>query len=599
VKDIWPAKDPYFIHAGAEQTSQAQGSCPVGAVFAASESKGTDLPALSRWIAALSNESGWDDALGECHSTGTRPDSRPTRALLLRQRTKLPALLLRLKRHGVQPYVLAASGFWDSPGIRLLMAALEAFAHPNRPLPCAILLRHFAGLSDLELHRMRRDKAINGIGDLDIESAPIEKRPKIAWLKALQTASAQGIAASLLANGNLLSIIASLDVHGVMEPPRARRNLAGFLSTLQGLPASPATAFALLNEMRGGPARGDLPATSQDADLLIQTVHASKGLEYDDVILPLLNTRKTSIRKGHLLADPGTGAPMLAWRFAEEPGKNYELISDLVESRQRRDELNLFYVAMTRAKKRLCLLIQAQKSKNVNDKDAKSKDKENEGDKSHISWAQLGKELFECHPGMLELTEPPSIRTHDRQDVHQPKTPEKPTNQPNEAFSAAAPPSLDAPYDHENLRARQEGEEMHTYLQNLLVRWEDPKAFADVLDSPPPMPNAKENAMRFLDAFESLGWRHLHRRTEMGLQGASASGTKGRADLVVWDRDCTYIIDFKNIKKLSEESKETYTQQLNRYAAAIARQDQGTPVRAWLVLLKSGEWKELEVMVSG
>jgi ATP-dependent exoDNAse (exonuclease V) beta subunit len=252
---------------------------------------------------------------------------------------------------------------------------------------------------------------------------------------------------------------------------------------------------------------------------------------------------------------------------------------------------------MTRAKKRLCLLIQTQKSEKVDGKGVKSKGKknENESDKSHNSWAQLGKELFDCHPGMLELAEPPSIPTHDRQDIHRPKTPEKPARPLSEAFSLAAPPSLDAPYDHENLRARQEGEEMHAYLQNLLVRWEAPEAFASVLDSPPPIPSAKKNAMRFLEEFESRGWRHLHRRTEMGLQGASASGTKGRADLVVWDRDCTYIIDFKNIQKLSEESKETYTQQLNRYAAAIARQDHGTSVRAWLVLLKSGEWKEVTV----
>jgi ATP-dependent exoDNAse (exonuclease V) beta subunit len=457
VKDLWPAKDASFAHAGAEQEPQAKGSCPVGAAFVASESRGTDLPALSRWIAALSNESGWDGALGKCPETKVRPDSRPTRALLLRQRTKLPALLLRLKRHGVQPYVLAVSGFWDSPGIRLLMAALEAFAHPNRPLPCAILLRHFAGLSDLELHRMRRDKetggikGIRGIGSLDIESAPIEKRPKVAWLKALQTTSAQGIAASLLAHGDLLPIIASLDAHGVMEPPRARRNLAGFLSMLQALPASPATAFALLNELRDGPVRGDLPAASQDADLLIQTVHASKGLEYDDVILPLLHTRKTSIRKGRLLTNPDTGTPMLAWRFGEEPGKNHEMISGLVESQQRRDELNLFYVAMTRAKKRLCLLIQTQKSAKVNGKGAKGKSKENESEKSHNSWAQLGKELFVRHPGMLELADPPSMPAHGRQgaqaqEAHEkprqeaPGKPPPPTPPPGEAPPQAAPP---------------------------------------------------------------------------------------------------------------------------------------------------------------
>ncbi|MDR0498833.1 MAG: UvrD-helicase domain-containing protein [Holophagales bacterium] len=571
VSKIW-SENAAIEHTEANQLPRAQGDCPVGAVMAAGPSIGTDLPALSQWIAALSHESGWEDALG-----GTSiPGSQPTRALLLRQRTKLPTLLIRLKKHGIQPYVLAKEGFWDSPGTRLVMMALEAFAYPNRSLPCAVLMRHFVGLSDSELHQIGE---IKGIGYIKPEDIPVKKRSYAVWLQSLMSATTQQIAAALLAQGNLLSIIASLDVHGAMEPDRARRNLAGFLAMLQDYPASPVAAFALLDELRNGPERGDLPSVSRDADLIIQTAHGSKGLEYDNVILPLLNNRKTGVKKGHILTNPATKQLMFAWKLGNELGSDYRLIKDLTDLRQRRDDLNLLYVALTRAKKRLCLLIQAPE---------KPKKAVKQTETPNNSWARLGSELLKHHGKLLELSDPPPMPP---QNKYQRPVLEKPLNKTESSLYQLIP----APHDHhsqiENLRLRREGEAMHTYLQNLLVRWEDTESFNHVLNNPPPVHNAKENAMRFLDVFESRGWRYLRRRTEMRLQGASPYGTGGRADLVVWDRDCIHIIDFKNTHELTAESKDTYTQQLNRYASALNAQN--ASVKGWLALLKSGAWIEI------
>jgi ATP-dependent exoDNAse (exonuclease V) beta subunit len=146
------------------------------------------------------------------------------------------------------------------------------------------------------------------------------------------------------------------------------------------------------------------------------------------------------------------------------------------------------------------------------------------------------------------------------------------------------------------LRLRQEGEAMHAYLQNLLVRWEDNESFERVFQSPPSIPNAKENAIRFLDALESKGWRHCHRRTELNLPGASPTGTTGRADLVVWDSDTIHIVDFKNVQKLTLESAETYAQQINRYARALSG-THNAPIKGWLALLKSGVWEEVRIDV--
>jgi len=579
VNNIWSERAA-IEHQEADQVPRAHGDCPVGAVLTPGPSNGTDLPALSQWIAVLSHESGWENTLGGTPLTG----SRPTRALLLRQRTKLPALLIRLKKHGIHPYVLAKEGFWDSPGTRLLMAALEAFAYPNRPLPCAVLMRHFAGLSDNEMRQMGGFK---GIGSLDIEKIPAEKRQCAAWLQSLMPAPTQRIVASLLAQGNLLAVITSLDAHGAMEPDRARRNLAGFLAMIQDSPANPGTAYALLDELRNGPERGDLPSVSQNSDLIIQTVHGSKGLEYDSVILPLLNNRSTPVKKGRLLTDPDSKQLMFAWKLGSEPGRDYKRIKELAELRHRRDNLNLLYVALTRAKKRLCLLIQApEKPKET----AKRSEKQNEN--PSYSWAQLGTELLKCHDKMLELGDPPPI---PQQSQFQRPVPGRPLNEicleTSLYATILAEPDTDIKHNIENLRLRQEGEAMHTYLQNLLARWEDAEAFNNLLNNPPPVHNAKENAMRFLDAFDSRGWRYLRRRTEMRLQGASQYGTSGRADLVVWDSDCVHIMDFKHTHELTTESEAAYIQQLNRYASAINTRN--LPLKAWLVLLKSGVWKEM------
>jgi ATP-dependent exoDNAse (exonuclease V) beta subunit len=594
VKKIWPAKDAAFKGMEADQVPLAKGDCRVGAVFVASKSKGTDLPSLSSWIAALSSESGWEEAF----DNNSGDASASTRALLLRQRTKLPDLLLRLKKEGIQPYVLAKEGFWDSPGIRLVMAGLEAAAHPSRPLPCAILLRHLIGLSDSELHRLM---PIRGIDNLDSEKIPIEKRPAIAWLQSIRTSSSQEFAASLLAQGNLLAAMASLDAHGAMEPARARRNLAGFLAMLQDCPANPGTAFAILDEWRNGKEQGDLPSSGYDADLIIQTVHGSKGLEYDNVVLPLLNNRIGGAKKGHIATSPDDGSLLFAWKLGNEPGEAYQKIVEMVEARQRRDDLNLFYVAITRAKKRLCLLIQAPEKENsekemseAQKKRAKTRvEAETKEQKPHFSWAQMGKELTASHQDLAELEAPPPA-AKPRQLCQPVLNRPKHEMQLFESTSALDASDLSSPeYNAENLRARHEGEAMHAYIQNLLVRWEDAEAFDQLLNTPPDLPNAKENALRFLDSFESRGWRSLRRRTELNLEGAAAGGGKGRADLVVWDSGCIHIIDFKNIHKLTAENLETFSRQLNRYASAMG--NEGNPIRCWLALLKSGDWREVAV----
>jgi hypothetical protein len=114
------------------------------------------------------------------------------------------------------------------------------------------------------------------------------------------------------------------------------------------------------------------------------------------------------------------------------------------------------------------------------------------------------------------------------------------------------------------------------------------------LNNPPSIANAREIAKKFFEAIESRGWRHLRRRTEMALYDAFVSKNKGRADLVIWDEDCINIIDFKHISRLTAEDETLYAQQLNRYARSINAGHKR--VKGWLVLLKSGEWREMPII---
>jgi len=585
VDEVWPRLDPSAGDLDGWQASALQGALPVGLVRADMPSSWADLTALSDWITGLSREAGWQQCLGVSPKPGPR-----RRALLLKQRTRLPVLLQRLKAKGIQPYVVAKAGFWDSPGIRLVMAALEAVAHPERPLPCASLLRQVAGLSDEAITRLALSRegrpGLPGLGALnpealDPEVLSAEHQAAVRWLLGLRQATTQEIAGRLLQQGSVLRLIGAQAVHGAMEPLRARRNLAAFLAMLLALPASPSVAFAWLADERAGAERGDLPALAEEADLIIQTAHGSKGLEYEDVILPLLHARPRSFQRGEVRTQPDRGDLQFAWKLGNHPGRAYGELKPLAEARQRRDELNLLYVALTRSRERLCLLLQEPKKQ--------------EPPETSRTWAQFGQHLAAAHAELKLLDQAPLPAPAS-------KSRDEALAAPVDRIAGRVSLTSDEPevrlHDgvpaEDRSQARQAGEVVHAFLRDLLVRWEDGPAFAACLEAAPPVAHLRENALRFLEQFEARGWRALRRRTELPLEGAAASGAVGRADLVVWDQDRLHLLDFKHSKAFGPDELAAYQDQLARYAGALSRKE-GLPVEAWLVALRSGDWVKVPV----
>jgi ATP-dependent exoDNAse (exonuclease V) beta subunit len=561
VEELWPMADPkHAPEDGAQEAARPEGPA-VALVRREGRGTGQDLVDAADWIAALARPEGFDAAAGPA------PEGPRRRALLLRQRTRLPRLRMLLHRAGVEPFVLSQEGFWDSPGVRLLRAALEWAAHPERPLPRAVLLRQWVGLTDGAITALhQREGRLPDPADLAEEGLDAAQAEAVAQLRALRGQGTAALAGGLLSQGPLWRLLAATERHGAQEPFRARRNLGAFVALLLGLPDSPAAALAALDELAGGAPKGDVPAEPEGADLLIQTAHASKGLEYEDVILPCLSPRKPAVASGQVgtLAD---GRFTQGWRLGKVEGPRLRALKADEEARHLRDELNLFYVALTRAKERLVLLAA----------------KKGEGP-SWAHWAEaLGTRLSLPEPSLPPL----APRRRAESELSGLEAP------------MFRPPLLPAGAQEEDEAARQqrmqEGELMHAYLRDLLLRWEDETAFQACLDASPPVAKAKEMALRALAALEHQGWRHLPRRTELPLAGTAASGALGRADLVLWapDRhrpDAIHLVDFKHSSTFDAEALETYRAQLARYAAALSAQ---APVTAWLLALRSGELVEV------
>ncbi len=108
------------------------------------------------------------------------------------------------------------------------------------------------------------------------------------------------------------------------------------------------------------------PAATQ---VQVMTVHSAKGLEFDAVILPELDVR-FSLRESELFAsrpDPAGLLETISHSRSEEVCRMHPLLSALWSersSRELREALCLLYVAMTRARFRLDMLVQHQRDPN-------------------------------------------------------------------------------------------------------------------------------------------------------------------------------------------------------------------------------------------
>ncbi len=587
VAEVVPRLDPSAADPDGLQRDGGRGRGEPRVLLARVDSekpKGADLPAAAPWIAALASGAGWPAEGGEA------PRSR---ALLLPRRTGLPALRRRLQARGVDPLVVSQDGFWESPGVRALVNLLACLARPRDPRPLLAVLRGpWCGMTDAALLEVAVPLA-GSWADVDAGVLPEAAAEALGWLRGLAPLGTPDVLARALARPGLLESLGALEAHGALEPERARRNLDRFVDLALALPGHLGTAWTELARRRQRPEGDAPPASGATGALLIQTVHASKGLEYDDVLLPMLAYRAQGIRRGHLGRVAEGPHLVLGWKLGKAAGPHYRDLQAAEAARSKREDLNLLYVGLTRARERLALLQQWSAKDGGSEAPAPATRRVEE--KRSYQWSHVAEDLADLG-GLPRLELPPeAVATPIGSDAVLPSPPASPV-------AAYTPPR--GPEPPERAARRREGIVLHALLRECLVRAaQDPAAVEAHLARSPLVvqaPGARARVEAFLAALEAKGWARLPRRTELPLPGAGVAGGLGFADLVLWEPDRRdperiHLVDFKLASELDPARLEAYAAQLRGYAAALKARHPRAALQAHLWDLEAGRWVALDV----
>jgi ATP-dependent exoDNAse (exonuclease V) beta subunit len=253
------------------------------------------------------------------------------------------------------PYVAAAgSGFLDRQEIYDLENALAFLACPEDSQSLFAILRSpMFGLSDDLLHGLAQGrtqslwKTLLQLRDnqaLDLEIIENAVLVLANLLKHSGSKPLPELVAQIIHDTSFdISLLALPDGH------QRARNLWRFIHLAEENSMLPIKDFLVsLEDMRALNIKvADAPLDSRQA-VKLMTIHASKGLEFPAVILPVLNTSEE--RGNRLIFHREFGLAFDTTRNREEKPGSYRIARYLDKDMQIAEKKRLFYVAMTRAR---------------------------------------------------------------------------------------------------------------------------------------------------------------------------------------------------------------------------------------------------------
>ncbi len=349
-------------------------------------------------------------------------EGRPLKAsaaLLMRNRATQPVFLAALREAKVPVHVLGIGGLLEQPEIADLVSALSVIDDPAAGTELVRLLagpRWRIGVADLHaLSRIAswlrdRDLAQRAFSD-EVKArlrASVARTDGVSLVDALDFVATASDGHSQLAKlspaglerlrdaGRLFATLRTrtaldlpdlvltvehelmLDIEVAANPSRTMGEAPreAFHEALDGYLAlaDHATLGGFLGWLREAEWRDNLSPRSEDPEpgtVQVLTIHGSKGLEWDHVVVPRLVTDELPskprdgttgwLKLGVLpyeLRGDAAELPVFAWRGAEtrkELLQRREVFSEQVGAHLEREERRLAYVAVTRARHRLLL----------------------------------------------------------------------------------------------------------------------------------------------------------------------------------------------------------------------------------------------------
>jgi ATP-dependent helicase/nuclease subunit A len=313
-------------------------------------------------------------------------EGRGDMVVLLRAFTHLDAYEDSLARAGLRPYVVGGRGYWSQQQVADACALLAVLANPldDQALfgalassACAVtpdtlwLLRAAAGggrhvwpaverLAELGEGEIAAPEELDSIADSE-RALLVRFSERIAGLRAR---------APLLPLAELIDAVVSetgYDLAVLMRPAGEARfaNVRKLMRLAADFEASEGRDLRGLLDFLSARAEADADAQAATAveghdGVRIMTVHSAKGLEFDVVAVPQLARRLLITRPPALTIGHEPESPRVGLQLPRLGAGSLKLFShrELCEEQQRREaeeELRLFHVAATRARRRLIL----------------------------------------------------------------------------------------------------------------------------------------------------------------------------------------------------------------------------------------------------
>jgi ATP-dependent exoDNAse (exonuclease V) beta subunit len=300
-----------------------------------------------------------------------KDDPEATIAILVRSKAHVVDIIHQLQHHGHKYQAVEIDKLAQRPVVKDLLSLTRAMIHPaDRISWLAILRAPWCGLALADLHALVADDQDAAVLDLLRDESRIEQlsadgQQRLQRVKpVLEIVMVQR--GRQLLNSWVEGAWMSLGGPACLHSQSDREDAEIYLTLLQEIDdgGEPVTPELLQDKVSSLFARPDVEA---DERLQIMSMHKSKGLEFDTVILPGLGKRtgQDQSRLLYWLERTGeTGEPELMFGpiASVRDGKNQtvEYIKHLDKEKSQFENGRLLYVAATRARKRLHLLGHAE-----------------------------------------------------------------------------------------------------------------------------------------------------------------------------------------------------------------------------------------------
>ncbi len=538
--------------------------------------------------------------------------------VLARSRSNLRQLEQALTELEI-PFVGSSRGtLLDTSEARDLVALLRFLDAPHRDLELAQVLR----------------SPLFGLGDDDlVQLATIARERRFTWFEALAAApSGRADFANAYARlSGWLAFVARLPAHDLLDrlcreadiaaryeaalPPvaaaRVRANLGAFLQlALEADSGRYPTLGRFLRfiEEQSRP-RADSPDEAPPAgahdQVRVMTIHAAKGLEAAAVFLVNAG-RLPQARTPRWLIDwpPDADRPqqVLVSGPADERDRLSQLLAAQQATREEREELNLLYVAITRARQFLHISGFEQRNQGERDSwhDLALEAMERLDRSQTIEWP--GCRADTCAYGLgappagtrakaapVEIADDPRLREALWQPSDTTAGPDRPSGDDLTVDEDAAQRGVGIHFLLQQLAdsTALADDILRARLQSRLQQEIEDAAFAQWLAEARAVREAPDLARLFDSRRLRKAWNEVP---------VSSGARLGVIDRLVDDGGTLWIVDYKTTPETDETHLiERYRPQLEAYADHVSRLWRDRPLRAGLVLTAQRRWLEIPI----